>query len=236
MSLMRTGLLLWLLSMSGMVPPAAAQESQSGARETEVSIRTLPDSEVVLLGKRFPGSGITGQLQGEMLARLFPSDTFYEGHNSRTLPPSSDLLVASGDQLLALPKGFDHLLIVRGLTVTDSNVIDLAEAFVCVAVGEGLVMGRSGYRGHLARLGRISRIDTTAHITFLNGHRHALKKETGSLGEYYDLMLEVRVGKQDEEWWFNVWQGQFSYALREGPGGYIGNYMFVLNESAPVRE
>lgn len=230
--------MLWLLVVGGIVPLAAAQGSQSRASETEVSIRTLSDSEVVQLGKRFPGRGITGQLQGELLGRLFPDDTFYEGHNNTTLPPFPYLLVASGDQLLALPQGFDHLLIGHGMTVTDSNIIELAEAFVSVAVGNGLIASRAGYRGRLARLGRISRLDTTAQVTFLKEHRHAVKKVTDSLihGEYYDLMLEVRVGKQDEKWWFHVWQGQFSYALREGPEGYIDHYMFVLVESTPGRE
>ena len=131
-----------------------------------------------------------------------------------------------------MPEGFNRLLVTHAMTVTDTNIIEMAEAFVSVAVGNGLITGRGGYQR------RPGHVDTTVQITFLKGHRHAVKKVSHSLihGEYYDLMREAKVGKQSEERWFSVWQGQLSYALREGPEGYINHYMPVPVESLPGRK
>ena len=232
MSAMKVGVLLWLLSVGGTVARAASQEGRSHAREDVVSIQTLPDSGAVQLGRRFPGRGISGLLQNELLRNLFPDDTFFEGHDYRGKPSSPNMIVLSSGQVLPMPEGYNLLLNKHGVTVTDTNIIELAEGLVSVAVGAGLINCRTDVR-------RPSHFDTTAGIVFLNVHRNPRRESISSplvRWMHYDLMLEVRIDGQNEEWWFLVLHGQFDNALRRGPQGYINSYYPVIVESTPSGE
>jgi len=70
------------------------------------------------------------------LARIFPTARFYRGHNFNS-PPYPYLMAIEGNRRYPMPYGFNHLLMDNGLKVTDKNIIELAKAFVTVAIGEG---------------------------------------------------------------------------------------------------
>lgn len=132
------------------------------------------------------------------LARIFPTARFYRGHDFYS-PPHPYLMAIEGEKRYPMPYGFNHLLIDNGLKVTDKNIIELAKAFVTVAIGEGL-----------------------PKVTFLQATR---TKQMIS-GTPYSVRLEIRTDEQIEEWFFSLsyWHDQFGTVYRRGPHGYIDQY------------
>jgi len=109
-----------------------------------------------------------------------------------------------------MPYGFNRLLVDNGLKVTDKNIIELAKAFVTVAIGEGF-----------------------PKVTFLQATR---TKQVIS-GTPYSARLEVQTDEQTEEWFFSLsyWHDQFGTVYRRGPHGYIDQYDPPTVEPSPGR-
>ncbi|MBM3331517.1 hypothetical protein FJY68_06650 [candidate division WOR-3 bacterium] len=108
-------------------------------------------------------------------------------------------MAIEGNKRYPMPYGFNHLLIDNGLKVTDKNIIELAKAFVTVAIGEGF-----------------------PRVTFLQATR---TKQVIS-GTPYSARLEVQTDEQTEEWFFSLsyWHDKFGTVYRRGPHGYIDSY------------
>jgi hypothetical protein len=132
------------------------------------------------------------------LARVFPTARFYRGHDFYS-PPHPYLMAIDRGKGYAMPHGFNRLIIDNGLKVTDKNIIELAKAFVTVAIGERL-----------------------PKVTFLQATR---TKQVIS-GRPYSVRLEIQTDEQTEEWFFSLSfrHDQFGTVYRRGPHGYITQY------------
>jgi len=56
------------------------------------------------------------------------------------------IVVVSGGHRWPCQRVSTGCFVTHAMTVTDTNIIEMAEAFVSVAVGNGLITGRGGYQ------------------------------------------------------------------------------------------
>jgi hypothetical protein len=208
---------------------ATASGSEPRVEEARTTIRMLTDAEVAQVRQRLPSlqpqSQVVGQLESELLERLFPSVSFYKALRSDVLPPLPYLIAASGDKLLGMPYGFNRLLAENNMRTSDENIVMLGKAFVVLAVGNEPIKNRGGAWVRTARL------DTFPPVAFLE----ATTSRPVIDGDYYDARLTVRIGEQTEEWYFRVWQNQFSFVLRRNAEGPVNEYLPATVESLPSR-
>jgi len=194
----------------------SAGSGRKPAEEVQVSMRHISTGEAMDILRKFPElipdylakrkddaeymAGMFGFVEVTIapLARVFPTARFYRGHDFYS-PPHPYLMAIDRGKRYPMPYGFNHLLIDNGLKVTDKNMIELAKAFVTVAIGEGL-----------------------PKVTFLQATR---TKQVIS-GRPYSVRLEIQTDEQTEEWFFSLsfWHDQFGTVYRRGPRGYITQY------------
>jgi hypothetical protein len=205
---------------------AAAWGRQAPKEDTvKVTMRHITTSEATDILRRFPDlvpdflvsrkddtaymAGMFGFVEVTIapLARLFPTARFYRGHDFTTAT-NPYLMAIDGCKGYGMPQGFNRLLVDNGLKVTDKNIIELAKAFVTVAIGEGL-----------------------PKVTF----RQATRTKQVISGRPYSVRLEFQTDEQTEEWFFSLsyWHDQLGTVYRRGPHGYIESYDPPTVESSP---
>ena len=144
---MRTGVLLCLSLLA--FSPVAAGGRKSEVDENMASIRVLTDSEAVLALREYPRLRFrpASQIRSSLLQHLFPGTAFYTAIYRRGRPPSPLFLAVSGDSLLTMPDDFNRLLRMYNMKVTDRNVVELARAFVIIAIADEPIHFETGDPG-----------------------------------------------------------------------------------------
>jgi len=204
---------------------AAGSGRKPAMENSASSVRMLTKAEAAEVSQRFPKLGPQpegiAQIGSDLLARLFPGSSFYRVYNYDYDPEFPYLVATSGDKLLKMPNGFNRLLHEHGMRVTDKNVMEMAEAFALLAMGNAQIYVEPNPP---------ARLDTFPPVTFLGAKRTKLRYG----GTSYETELKVRVGGQDEEWYFEVWRGQFGSVVRENTKGQtIHFYVPIPVESPP---
>jgi len=189
------------------------------------SVRMLTKAEAAEVSQRFPKLGPQpegiARLGSDLLERLFPGSSFYRAYDYGTDPEFPYLVATSGDKLLKMPNGFNRLLHEHGLRVTDKNVMEMAEAFALLVMANAEIYVEPNPP---------ARLDTFPPVTFLGAKRTTLRYG----GTSYETELKLRIGGQDEVWYFSVSHGQIGSVVRENTKGQtIDFYAPIPVESPP---
>ncbi len=170
-----------------------------------------------------------------ILKNLFPRFHFYKGLTG-TLPPYPYLMAVGGNKRYSMPSGFNHLLLESGLEVTERNIIELAKAFVILAVGSEPVFGNLEWGQAARRRPRPSLKDellSFPQITFLEGRRSMDKKKSPPI---YRVYLKVRVNEEIQIYGFHIRYGQILWATMNVEGKTSTKYFdFEIIEEPPKR-
>jgi hypothetical protein len=198
------------------------------AEKVKVSLRRISSSETMDILQKFPEMVPSylasrkddrelltsvfrfSEVTAAPLRRAFPAARCYE-YQGFTSPPYPYLMAVAGGKREMMPGAFNRLLFASGLKVTDKNIIDLAKAFVLLAVGSEPIFVRTDMP-----LG----LDTFPPVTFLEAKRIS---ELIS-GISYDAWLKVKIDDRVEEWYFDRWYGQFAVVSRGNAKGLIKQY------------
>jgi len=221
--------LVGLLVVAAITVAAGSGRKPAMGGAADVSVRQISANEVKDILHRFPEivpvwvtahPNDTSHLKLQFplkevtstyLERALPGVRFYQGLNFRQ-PPGPYMMAIAGGKGYGMPNGFNRLLVDNGLKVTDENVIELAEAFVVVALGEwGL---------------------SYPQIDFLEAKKSKLKPDVWTIDA---AVLKVRVGEHTEEWHFNVLRNQFVAAGSKNEEGSRRDYRPVIIDSLPGR-
>jgi hypothetical protein len=220
--------LIGLLVVAAISVAAGSGRKPVTVEQARVSVRMLTDAEVTQVGQRFPElrvqPGGISQVSNELLEHLFPRTSFYKTFDRGGRPPFPYLIAISGDKLLSQPSGFNWLLAERDMEVTDKNIIELAKAFVVLAVGNEPITNPT--------TGDPDGLDSLPQITFKEATRTKLR---ANLPTDDAIVLRVTVGSQMEEWHFGVLRGQFEGAARVNERGLIKDFPSVIVEPLPGR-
>jgi len=205
--------LLGLLVVAAISVAAGSGRKPVTVEQARVSVRMLTDAEVTQVGQRFPElrvqPGGISQVSNELLEHLFPRTSFYKTFDRGGRPPFPYLIAISGDKLLNQPSGFNWLLAERDMEVTDKNIIELAKAFVVLAVGNEPITNPT--------TGDPDGLDSLPQITFKEATR--TKHVINTLS--YSAQLKVKVDEQTEVWHFASWQGQLGLVSRGTTDGKL---------------
>jgi hypothetical protein len=170
---------------------AAGSGRKPAALNAAASKRMLTQDEAAQIGKRFPGLWVRSQVRSELLDRLFPSAAFYMALRRGGTPRFPYMISISGNRVFEMPSGFNLLLRDQGVRVMDDNVVDLAMAFVILAVGsEPIVDTITG-----AYVG----IESIPQVTFLGGKR--IKQRDLRYPYAVDAKIVCRVGSGETQTW-----------------------------------
>jgi len=221
MSAMRFCVLLCLLLLS-------AGLAQPREEEIEVTLRRITPNEVMDILDRFPEMvpGYSAQVKDRAgLASLFPLSEvtadplesalpgvrFYKGLDGSTLPPFPYLMAITEDRRYRMPGGFNLLLLDCGLKVSEHNVLEMARAFVILAVGTQHVADpeTGGYEKR--------ELLSFPQIAFLNADRINEVISTRT----YSAKLMVKIGDQIEEWYFERWHDGLGDVSRGTEAGQL---------------
>ncbi len=213
------GAALFGLLVVAAITVAAGSGRKPALENATASIRMLTDAEAAQLSQRFPElklgrGGEIGQFRNEAIERAFPTTYFYRAYDLSVTPPLPRMIAVSGDTHLPMPDGLSKLLARYSISVNDDNIIELAQTFVLLAVGDQ----------HFRPL------DSFPSIVFLEARR--IKQRIGSIS--CEAKLKVRVGEQVEEWYFDSRHGHLSYVERRVANGRVKFY--VLSSAEPRRE
>lgn len=127
----------------------------------------------------------------DLLKHLFPTVRFIKA-NKFTKPPLPYLMAISDDKRYEnVPSLFNRLLLDNGIEVNNKNIIELAKAFVIIAL-EG------------------------KEITFLEGKSSVDKKKDPPI---YRVHLKVEVNNQKQIYGFHIKKGQFQWVTMDIEGG-----------------
>jgi len=183
----------------------------------------LTDAEAAQIGRKFPALGVQhggiSLVRDDLLDRLFPKAAFYRTLDRSGRPPSPYLISISGDSVFRMPSGFNLLLREQGMRVTDDNILDLAKAFVILAMDN---------QPPATLIDEFSPLDSVPRITFLGGQRIKQRDLRNPYAE--DAKITCRVGSGETQTWdfsqgrdktskgVRVKVGQFA-AVRVSTGG-----------------
>jgi hypothetical protein len=220
------------MALVGLLVVAAISVAVGSGRKpvmehTASSVRMLTKAEAAEVSQRFPKLGVQSaqiaRIGSDLLERLFPGSSFYRVYDYDYEPEFPYLVATSGDKLLRMPDGFNRLLHEHGMRVTDKNVMELAEAFALLAMGNAQIYVEPNPP---------ARLDTFPPVTFLGAKRTKFRYG----GTFYETELKLRIGGQDEVWYFDVWRGQFGSVVRQNTKGQtIHFYVPIPVESLPDR-
>jgi hypothetical protein len=135
------------------------------------------------------------ELDNSLLKQIFSTARFYRGFDGKK-PPHPYLMAVVGNKRYSMPSNFNRLLLEHNLEVNDKNIIELAKAFVIIAL-EG------------------------KEITFLEGKRSVDKKKTPPI---YRVHLKVRVNDEIQIYGFNIQNGQIQWATMNVEGKTATKY------------
>jgi hypothetical protein len=226
---MRRGMNVGVALVGLLVVAAISVAAGSGRRppvlNTASSVRMLTKAEAAEVSQRFPKLGPQpegiARMGSDLLERLLPGSSFYRVYDYDYEPEFPYLVATSGDKLLRMPDGFNRLLHEHGLRVTDKNVMEMAEAFALLVMGNAQIYVEPNPP---------ARLDTFPPVTFLGAKRTKLRYG----GTFYETELKLRIGGQDEVWYFDVWRGQFGSVVRQNTKGVtIDFYVPIPAESPP---
>jgi hypothetical protein len=233
--------LIGLLVVAVISTAAASGRKPPKDQQSSVSLRRISTGEVKDILRRFPemvpkymasANNDTSYMESVFqfsevtmapLRRAFPHARFYKGLDFSISPPYPYLMVIAGNKRYLMPGKFNQLLFDSGLEVTDKNIIELAKAFVLLAVGSEPIF---------VRMDMPLGLDTFPPVTFLDAKRIKLKT---NLPTDDATILKVKIGERMETWHFSVLRGQFEGAARVNEEGLIKNFPSVIVESLPGR-
>jgi hypothetical protein len=198
--------LVGLLVVAAISMAAASGRKPARQERARTSVRVLTEVETSQLASRFPGLRARSQIRSELLARLFPNTAFYRALYHRGRPDFPYLTSISDTSLLYLPSDFNRLLRVYNMEVTDDNKVELAKAFVLMAIGD-----ENGFATGL---------DSFPPVTFVNAD--VTEHRIGWMP--YSVELKVKIGGQLEVWHFAIAMGKFLDVLRLDTKGRTINF------------
>ncbi len=135
-----------------------------------------------------------------LLKKVFPAVQFYKLNSGITVPETPYITGYRNGKFYNLPSGFNRLLLDNNLEVNDKNIIELAKAFVVIALMDNPSIDYSQPNWE-------DNLDKLPEITFLEGKR--IKKRVGSAG-IYNAFVKVKIGDEIQEWYFRTgYGGQF---------------------------
>ena len=140
-----------------------------------------------------------GQITHPILSQIYSNATFYKVTKGITLPPSFSIVVEYNGTEYPLPSQFNKLMLDSGIELLDSNVVELAKAFVIV-----------------------SRPEDFSQISFLE---ESLMDEV-KYGITYKVRLKTwsKINGVSDDWEFGFKENQFSEVKRIITGTLVGNY------------
>ncbi|MEO0115053.1 MAG: hypothetical protein ABIK93_06210, partial [candidate division WOR-3 bacterium] len=148
------------------------------------------------------------ELETSLLQTVFPNAHFYQLWKLDVRPHYPYLIAIIGNKLYQMPSNFNRLLLEHNLEVNDKNIIELAKAFVIIAL-EG------------------------KEITFLEGKRSIDKKKSPPI---YRVQLKVRVNDEIQIYGFHIRYGQILWATMNVEGETDTKYFdFEIIEEPPKR-
>jgi hypothetical protein len=221
---------------------ALASAAESDGEQADVSLRWLSTSEVVSILDEIPEL-VPGYVAGAkdraslayllplsevtspQLEEALPGGRFYKGLDVGISPSIPYLMAIANGKRYLMPGRFNLLLLDNGLEVNDENILEMARAFIILAVGTQSAADAATGGSEKAEL------LSFPQITFHDATRKDL--ETGRPTDA--AALNVRVGAQAEEWHFSVLRNQFDMVSRGGDKGLIKNYLPAMVESRPDR-
>jgi len=218
----------------------ASEETQSEGEQVIVSLRELSTSEVVSILNEFPQMvpfyadpktesmehiALTvplSELTAAPLVDALPGIRFYKGLDTGTKPAIPFLIAIAEGKRYGMPNGFNPLLLDNDLEVNPGNVLEMARAFVVLAVGAQHALDYEGGGNELLSFPQIAFVDAT-------------EEDSATVRPTDAAVLKVKTGAQTEEWHFSVARNQFDIVSRRGDKGPIKNYFPVMVESLPGR-
>jgi len=232
--------LLGLLVVAAISVAAGSGRKPAKEQQGSVSLRRISSSDVMAILNQFPemlpgrfaarksDTGFVADLfpftevTSAVLGRALPGVRFYKGLDFTISPPFPYLMAIAGSTRLMMPNDFNQLLLASGLKLTDENVIELAKAFVLLAVGSEPIF---------ARMDMPLGLDTFPPVTFLDAKR--IKQDISRVT--YAAKLKVRIGEQAEEWYFASWQGQLGLVSRGTADGKLIMQYDVPRAESPLQ-
>jgi hypothetical protein len=223
--------ILGLLVVAAISMAAGSGRKPPKEQGTTVSLRRISGDEVVQILRRFPEMVPDylaskknddaylarvfrfSEVTTTALERVFPAARFYRGLDM-ALPPHAYLMVINGDRRYMMPGDFNRLLLDNGMDVTDKNIVELAKAFVVLALGDqgtGLL--------------------SYPQIAFLDAGR--VRQELSQIT--YDAKLKVRIGEQLEIWYFASWRGQLGLVSRGTADGKLIMQYDIPRAESPLQ-
>jgi hypothetical protein len=190
-----------LLVVAAISMAAGPRRKPALEERAKTSERALTEVEKRQLASRFPGLRACVQVTGDVLARLFPRTAFYRAWYHRGRPDTPYLTSISDTSLIPLPSGFNSLLRVYNMEVTNDNRVELAKALVLVAIGDANEFAVG--------------LDSFPAITFMDAN--VTEHRIGPA--IYSVQLEVKIGEHMEVWHFAILRGEFVDVQREDPKG-----------------
>jgi hypothetical protein len=225
--------LIGLLVVAAISVAAGSGRKPTAAENTAITVRILSNTEAAQIGRTFPGLRVRSQVGSELLERLFPSTSFY-GALYPGRPPYPYLISINGDSELMMPAGFNRLLRHYGTKVTSDNIVDLAKAFVILAVVNEPTTLEEG-----------AAPNDSPQIVLLRGQR--TDDHDSSNADAIDARIVCRIGSGEVETWEfsqsrhtprkGVWVkvGQFGVVYRVINGKRVREYAPVEAEEETRR-
>jgi hypothetical protein len=222
-----------LLVVAAISVAAGSGRKPTAAENAATTVRILSNSEAAQIGRTFPGLRVRSQVGSELLERLFPNTSFY-GALYPGRPPYPYLISINGDSELMMPAGFNRLLRHYGTKVTSDNIVDLAKAFVILAVVNEPTTLEEG-----------AAPNDSPQIVFLRGQR--TDDHDSSNADAIDARIVCRIGSGEVETWEfsqsrhtprkGVWVkvGQFGVVYRVINGKRVREYAPVEAEEETRR-
>ncbi len=146
-----------------------------------------------------------------LLSRLFPAVTFYNLLSAQTIPETRYLKGYANGKFYDLPGEFNRMLLDQGQEMNDRNILDLAKAFVVIAL--------------------MDQYGKAPQITFLEERR--VRERISGIS--YEAKLTVKINDQIEEWYFDMSYGQFGVISRGNNKGLIYQYDLPIFEKPPEK-
>jgi hypothetical protein len=216
---------------------ASGSEAEEG-QEAKVSMRQLSPSEVMDILHKFPEmvpSYLAYVKNRELLAslyplsevtaaplkRAFPNVRFFKGLDTGIKPPFPYVMAIAGRKRYPMPGGLNHLLVDSDVRVTDTNLVDIAEAVLVLALGEDM-LGNPRNTGYVS-----TELLAFPKLTFLSA-------EMQVTGDSHSAKLRVRVGDNEESWYVPRWHDQLGWVSRGNANGLINDYQ--IPEAQPLRQ
>jgi hypothetical protein len=217
---------------------ASGIETEEG-QEVKVSLRRLPNSEVMTIFDKYPetvsgepahprGSEVLASLYplsevtAAPLKRAFPNVRFFKGLDTGILPPVPYVMATAGrKRYLPMPAGLNHLLVDSDVRVTDSNLVEIAKAVVVLALGNDRP-GNPSDGGYVS-----DELLAFPKLTFLSA-------EMQVTGESHAAKFTVRVGDNEEGWYVPRWHDQLGWVSRGNANGFINDY--EIPEAQPLQQ